>query len=53
MGLVQGAASVAECIDVTPEKAAWVVSGAAIEEAYQVNSRAVPEVRKALATLDK
>ena len=53
MGLVQGAAAAADCIDVTPTKAAWVVSGAAIEEAYQVNSPAVQEVRKALATLDK
>ena len=47
-GLVRGAMAGAEHIGVDPAKAAWAVSGAAIEEAYYVGSLAGQGVRKAL-----
>jgi hypothetical protein len=47
-GLVRGAIAGADRIGVEPAKAAWAVSGAAIEEAYRISSVAADRVRRAL-----
>ena len=47
-GLVRGTLAGAEYLGVDPAKAAWAVSGAAIEEAYVFGSLAAARVRGAL-----